>query len=57
MEGKMGRPVAEDPKKKIVTMRFTQSQHDELKAYAEQHDMTVTQGLWKGWDVVKTQKS
>lgn len=57
MEGKMGRPVAEDPKKKIVTMRFTQSQYDELKAYAEQHDMTVTQVLMKGWEVLKTQKS
>lgn len=55
MEGKMGRPVAEDPKKKIVTMRFTQSQHDELKAYAEQHGMTVTQVLMMGWEVLKSQ--
>ena len=57
MEGKMGRPAAEDPKNKIVTMRLTQSKYDELKAYADKYNMTVTQVMLKSWDEFKTSNS
>lgn len=57
MEGKMGRPAAEDPKKKIVTMRLTQSQYDELKAYADKYELTVTQVLLKSWEEFKSSNS
>ena len=40
---KMGRPRAENPKQNILTLRVTDQERDEIKAYARLHNLSVTQ--------------
>ena len=42
---KMGRPRSENPKQNILTLRVTDQERDEIKAYARLHNISVTQTL------------
>ena len=42
---KMGRPRSENPKQNILTLRVTDKERDEIKAYARLHNISVTQTL------------
>ena len=42
---KMGRPRSENPKQNILTLRVTDQDRDEIKAYARVHNLSVTQTL------------
>lgn len=42
---KMGRPRSENPKQNILTLRVTDQDRDEIKAYARLHNLSVTQTL------------
>lgn len=41
----MGRPKSDDPKIHKVSVRFTESEYQRLKAYAERIDKTMTETL------------
>jgi len=41
----MGRPRSENPKQNILTLRVTDQDRDEIKAYARLHNLSVTQTL------------
>lgn len=47
---KMGRPKveAEKAKAKVITMRVTPAEHDKIREYAQNHNLTITQVLQKG---------
>ncbi len=47
---KMGRPKSEDPKTIRVQVRFTESEYNALKEYAQKHSLTITQVVRKGAD-------
>lgn len=49
---KMGRPKLDKIKDKIVTVRMSDEEYERLKAYAETHNMTVTELIKKGVEVV-----
>ena len=40
---KMGRPRSENPKQNILTLRVTDQERDEIKAYDRLHNLSVTQ--------------
>ena len=40
---RMGRPKSEAPKLNTLSMRVTDEELQELKEYADSHDMTITQ--------------
>jgi hypothetical protein len=42
---KMGRPKSDAPKANTLSVRVTDSELQELKAYADSHRMTITQLL------------
>lgn len=56
-KNKGGRPKSTDPKAKNVCLRMTPSQYNTLKAYADAHDMTVTQAVHKAVDLLYSTKS
>jgi len=45
---KTGRPKAETPKAKTLTMRVTAEQYEIISNYALSHNLTITQVLQKG---------
>ncbi len=45
---KMGRPKADNPRNRSVTVRMTPEQYDELLSYSQKHDQTVTQTIVQG---------
>ena len=49
---KMGRPKKEFPKLKSVTIRFTDSEYEKFIKYAASHNMTMTQALMKGIELL-----
>ena len=44
---KMGRPIAEDPKSKRVTIRLNEKEHKALSDYSKEHNQTMTESLKK----------
>lgn len=44
----MGRPKAESPKKKNVSLRMTKEEYDKLTEYAAKHNLTITDVVHKG---------
>ena len=48
VKNKGGRPKAEDPKNRIVTLRLTQEQYSRLEAYSENKSLTKTQVILEG---------
>lgn len=55
---KMGRPVIDDvPRDSVVTFRMSTQDHEKLKEYAKNHQMTITETLKAGVELLyKTQK-
>lgn len=45
---KMGRPKSETPKLNTLSVRVTDNELKELRAYADSHGMTITQLLQTG---------
>ncbi len=54
---KMGRPKSENPKQNILTMRVTDQERDDIKAYAKLHDQSVTKVLLDGFRLLENQKA
>lgn len=50
-----GRPRLENPRKEGVFIRLTQQEHVEIKAYAAEHNLTITQTLVEGFNTSKKQ--
>ncbi len=48
----MGRPKSEAPKLNTLSMRVTDEELQELKEYADSHDMTITQLLKTGVELL-----
>lgn len=49
---KAGRPKADVTKQKVVSVRMKPEDYDRLKEYADSSDMTVTQMVQKGVDII-----
>lgn len=49
---KAGRPKADVTKQKVVSVRMKPEDYDRLKEYADSSDMTVTQVVQKGVDIM-----
>lgn len=49
---KMGRPKADNPKNRSVTVRMTPDQYEELLSYSQKHDQTVTQTIVQGYNLL-----
>lgn len=49
---KMGRPTVDDPSLHRVTVRFTESEYQALKKYAETHNQTMTQAMKIGIELL-----
>ena len=49
---KMGRPKVEVIKDKTITMRVTPAEYEIIKEYAQYHNLTITQVLQKGVEMV-----
>lgn len=49
---KMGRPKSENAKKKTLSIRVEDSMYEHICAYAEQHQLTVTEVVSQGLDKV-----
>lgn len=46
-----GRPKADLPKQRSLSLRVDDAEYEKLKDYAARHDMTITQVLHKGLDI------
>lgn len=51
---KMGRPKSENTKKKMVSIRLEDSVYERICAYAEQHQLTVTEVVLQGLEKILT---
>lgn len=49
---KAGRPVEENSMKKIVTVRMTDAEYDELTSYAKKSSKTLTQVIKEGIELM-----
>lgn len=49
---KAGRPKVDVTKQKVVSVRMKPEDYDRLKEYADSSDMTVTQVVQKGVDII-----
>ena len=49
---KTGRPKVEVIKDKTITMRVTPAEYEIIKEYAQSHNLTITQVLQKGVEMV-----
>lgn len=49
---KMGRPKIEEVKDKTITMRVTPAEYEKIKEYAQTHNLTITQVLKKGVEIL-----
>lgn len=49
---KMGRHKVEVIKDKTITMRVTPAEYEIIKEYAQSHNLTITQVLQKGVEMV-----
>ncbi len=50
-----GRPRLENPRKEGVFIRLTQQEHTEIRMYAAEHNLTITQTLVEGFNTLKKQ--
>ena len=49
---KMGRPKVEEVKDRTITMRVTPAKYKAIKKYAQSHNLTITQLLQRGVEMV-----
>ena len=47
-----GRPKSDNPKKNLIGLKLTEDEAAKLREYASKHDMTITQVLQKGIDLL-----
>lgn len=50
-----GRPRLENPRSEGVFIRLTEDEHMDIKEYASKHNLTITQTLVEGFNVLKKQ--
>lgn len=53
MSVKKGRPLSDNPMNTRLSIRITQSEKDEIMAFAKKHKMTLLQIVRKGIEAVK----
>ncbi|HEL1749272.1 TPA: hypothetical protein TZM69_001637 [Streptococcus suis] len=53
----IGRPKSENPKNKQIKIRMTEQQFQDLEDVAEQKNMTKTEVVMRGIELVKSEKS
>lgn len=51
-----GRPKLENPRSEGVYIRLTEEEHTDIKEYASKHNLTITQTLVEGFNVLRKQK-
>ncbi|MDL2301030.1 CopG family transcriptional regulator [Lachnospiraceae bacterium OttesenSCG-928-D06] len=51
-----GRPKLENPRSEGVYIRLTEEEHTNIKEYASKHNLTITQTLVEGFNVLRKQK-
>ena len=56
MVARTGRPRLENPRKEGVFIRLTVDEHTSLKEYAEKHNLTITQTLVQGFNLLRQQE-
>lgn len=56
MSPKTGRPKSEHPKNVDVKVRFDELTHEKLLAYCEEHNITRTEALRQGVQLLLTEK-
>ena len=44
----MGRPKAESPRQKTLSIRVTKEEYEKLTEYATKHNLTITEAVHKG---------
>ena len=49
---KMGRPISDDPSLHKVSVRLTEGEYQQLKKYVEAHNLTMTNALKLGIDLL-----
>lgn len=47
MAHKGGRPISENPREKLLSVRVTEDEQEKLKEYAENNNLTLTQAVLK----------
>ncbi len=52
MKNKGGRPQSEDPKKSVLGVRVTPSEHEKIKQYAKRHQQTISQVVLAGLELL-----
>ena len=52
---KRGRPKVEDPRIKSLGIRLTPDEYERIRMYASAHNMTVTELVLKGIDMVMSE--
>ncbi len=52
---KTGRPLCEEPSTQRVTVRFTEKEYEFLKQYVESHNLTITQAIKIGIELMYKQ--
>ncbi len=53
---KMGRPIADDPRRNRVMVRLTDEEYEKLKKCAEKSNLTITETVRKGISMVTDSK-
>lgn len=51
-----GRPRLENPRKEGIFIRLTEREHMDIKAYAAEHNLTITQTLVEGFNALLKQE-
>ena len=54
---KMGRPIADNPRSKVLAIRFTESELEELKERATKYNLTIAETVRKDLKFKRTKTS
>lgn len=52
-----GRPRLENPRSEGVFIRLTKDEHTDITEYASNHDLTITQTLVHGFNILREQEN
>lgn len=55
--GKVGRPVAEDPKQNRVTIRMNDETYKKLVEYNKVHNQTITETMSEAFELLLNKKA
>lgn len=56
MTAKVGRPKSDNPKNRRVSIKLTESEFQNLEEVANQKQLSKTQAILKGIDLLKSEK-